>query len=203
MVRGKALRRDGQLLKSIAAELFISPKSIWKDYRSTLSGAAADQRGRVRRCDFGVGASRCQHSVEDNIQFYYVPIGDNKRVLECMGYSNADVNKLVAKGRKRLNCCACHQHGRPSNASLPGSAICHHFSIRSRRLSQKRTLFTSSEQELSTDNNELSLKRQQCSVVIQKLVRGWTARRRSSLRSAKATKLTRWWRHRWCRVSWL
>ena len=123
------------MLRDIALGLGRSIPSVWEQYCKMSTISSGKSRG-IKRCHFRLGGVRCHHTSDDKrIQFYYLPLeGCNSKVLRCMGYSLKEANQMLTRGLKRLACCSCHQHGRPTLFSLPGSRVCCHISgPRSRR----------------------------------------------------------------------
>lgn len=174
MLGDKPLRRGDRLLTNIAAKLGVSPKSVWRSYRTTLSRASSSSRG-VRRCHFRAAGMECHHTSNSSfpLRMFEVRLEeDNKRVLQSMGYTVGQTSKLRASGRKLLYCCACHQKGRPSNNSLPGSRVCNH-----RVSTRSRLTFPESPASSPPPPRENQI--QVTSVVaMQKVTRGWIARRK-------------------------
>ena len=123
------------MLRDIALGLGRSIPSVWEQYCKMSTISSGKSRG-IKRCHLRLGGVRCHHTSDDKrIQFYYLPLeGCNSKVLRCMGYSLKEANQMLTRGLKRLSCCSCHQHGRPTLFSLPGSRVCCHISgPRSRR----------------------------------------------------------------------
>ena len=131
LLNGRALRRSDRLLKQIASQMGLNEGSVWRAYRRNLPKAAPSRRG-IRRCHFKATGVQCQHTNKDEgVTMFNVRLEpSNKAVLLSMGYSVQEFNTMVVKGRKRVNCCGCHQDGQPGAKSLPGSRICRHTLVR-------------------------------------------------------------------------
>ena len=143
LIGGRPLTRRSALLKTVSLKLERAAADVWRQYRdiSTIENASQD-RG-VRRCHYRLAGVRCTHTSKDpEVKFYYLSLTANRRVLSSMGYSTAEVSKLIVAGHKRLFCCSCHQDGAPTMFALPGSRVCRHTQSSRRRLPRDVTVPT-------------------------------------------------------------